>query len=193
LIKRLAFLLIIIIVVFWPVWYYRSELRFDSAIFTTEWLKIAFSSVILFLIVELFLDRNRAAAARSTFQSVFAREIAQPLSEAGSLVSNAQEAAIPGSDYAATDLCAGLEGAYQRLSVALLHLPLLSTEPTVLVHLSRLVHLFGEYNWLTAVREFEQITTWRPANIAELARLGAHINNMQAEVVAFRDAIGDLR
>ena len=166
------------VMVFWPVAVFYSRIQFDIASFVTEWLKIAFTSVILILIVEVGLERNRAASRQSMFAVTFATEIVEPLTLALDIIGSVSpEAGRPSAGDTAF-IMAKTERSLRRAKNALSALPPSVTGPALTIALTHLRAEFDSYDWQSALSELGEVVEWHPAQLAELERLKKHARTL---------------
>lgn len=154
------------------------RIAFDAAQFTTEWLKLVFGGVIIFAIVELLLDRNRALNNRVNLNRVFASEVIAPLRDAD-IAAAAIRVSVSGD--ASTDAVSELTrmgGTLERAAAALNHLVSTAFDASHAAAISALGGAFNSYDWREALRELKVAKPWRAANVAELERLALHIGEV---------------
>jgi hypothetical protein len=166
---------------FWPVVAYRHSIQFDRAVFTTEWLKIAFSSVILFGIVEVLLDRNRTVARRAALHAVFANQVLQPLRSAAALATSTLPTLSIGAPHDISDVLHRLSRYYERITLATAQLGVAATDPVLAAGLLSLGQALAGYDWSDALRELAETSNWRHANVTEFDRLTRHLNALHEE------------
>lgn len=68
----------LIVLVFWPVAAYWDSIKFNRSLFVTEWLKIIFEGILLFLILEIVRHRSVAFDARQTVDRILLTNYAVP-------------------------------------------------------------------------------------------------------------------
>jgi hypothetical protein len=161
-----------------PLIYFRSEIGFDAALFTTEWLKIVFSSIILFAVVDILLHRQREYASEQLLQRIVSEEVATPLREAVRLLVSAREAATANPQFAATSVCRELRPLFQRVRAALFHAPFIATTSRHVISMRHLADAFTAYDWERRLDEFTDVSEWHAASIDELSAMIVAITDL---------------
>lgn len=69
----------LVALIFWPVLFYRELIRFNAALFVSEWLKLAIEGVLLFLILEIIRYRSSSFALRESTERLLTTSYINPL------------------------------------------------------------------------------------------------------------------